>query len=92
MKKTPVNIISGFLGSGKTTAIIQLLGQKTDEEQWAVVINEFGKITGESLLLNTSFNIMGEPIVNHPRVAIRCFYDNGLDSLVLGNFVLEKKA
>ncbi len=45
MKKIPVNIISGFLGSGKTTAILQLLEQKTDEEQWAVVINEFGKVS-----------------------------------------------
>ena len=55
------------------------------------LINEFGKLTGEHLLLNTSFNVMGEPIVNHPREAIRCFYDNGIDMLVLGNFVLEKK-
>jgi len=54
------------------------------------LINEFGSRTGEYLLLNTSFNIMGEPIVNHPREAIRCFYDNGLDVLVLGDFVLEK--
>ena len=54
------------------------------------LINEFAKLTGESLLLNTSFNVMGEPIVMHPREAIRCFYDNGLDCLILGNFVLEK--
>jgi carbamoyltransferase len=54
------------------------------------LINEFGKLTGEYLLLNTSFNVMGEPIVNHPHEAIRCFYDNGLDVLVLNNFVLEK--
>ncbi|MFM1768272.1 MAG: hypothetical protein RJA22_801 [Verrucomicrobiota bacterium] len=56
------------------------------------LLNEFGKLTGEHLLLNTSFNIMGEPIVCHPREAIRCFYDNGLDVLALGNYVLEKKA
>jgi len=54
------------------------------------LINEFGKITGEYLLLNTSFNIMGEPIINHPREAIRCFYDNGLDFLIMNNFVLSK--
>lgn len=54
------------------------------------LLTEFEKLTGESLLLNTSFNLMGEPIVNHPRDAIRCFHDNGLDVLVLGNFVLEK--
>lgn len=56
------------------------------------LIHEFGKLTGEYLLLNTSFNIMGEPIVCHPREAIRCFYDNGLDALILGNFVLEKRS
>lgn len=55
------------------------------------LIAEFEKLTGEGLILNTSFNVMGEPIINHPREAIRCFYDNGLDCLVLGNFVLEKK-
>ena len=54
------------------------------------LINEFGKLSDEPLLLNTSFNIMGEPIVTHPREAVRCFYDNGLDCLALGNFVLEK--
>jgi len=56
------------------------------------LLNHFGKLTGEHLLMNTSFNIMGEPIVCHPREAIRCFYDNGLDVLALGNFVLEKQA
>jgi carbamoyltransferase len=68
----------------------QTVKQGFNPRYWKL-INEFGKRTGEHLLLNTSFNIMGEPIVNHPREAIRCFYDNGLDVLVLGDFVLEKK-
>jgi carbamoyltransferase len=67
----------------------QTVKRSFNERYWRL-INEFGKLTGESLLLNTSFNIMGEPIVMHPREAIRCFYDNGLDCLVLGNLVLEK--
>ncbi len=54
------------------------------------LITEFGKITGEYVILNTSFNIRGEPIVCHPREAIRCFYDTGLDVLVLGNYIIEK--
>jgi G3E family GTPase len=53
MKKIPVNVISGFLGSGKTTAIIQLLNQKTDDEPWAVVINEFGKISIDGQTIRT---------------------------------------
>ena len=56
------------------------------------VIRQFGDLTGEYLVLNTSFNIMGEPIVNTPREAIRCLYDSGIDALVLGSFVLEKNS
>lgn len=41
----PIHIISGFLGAGKTTAIIELLKRKPAKEQWAIVINEFGKIS-----------------------------------------------
>lgn len=69
----------------------QTVNQNFNRRFWNL-INEFGKQTGEYLLLNTSFNIMGEPIICNPREAIRCFYDNGLDVLVMDNFVLEKKS
>ena len=65
MDKIPVNIISGFLGSGKTTAILNILSQKTTDEQWAVIINEFGKISIDSQTLRsfsptgTVFDISG---------------------------------
>ena len=67
----------------------QTVNQQFNRRFWNL-INEFGKLTGEYLLLNTSFNIMGEPMICHPREAIRCFYDNGLDVLVMDDFVLEK--
>lgn len=54
------------------------------------LIEAFGEITGEPVVLNTSFNIKGEPIVCHPREAIKCFMDTGLDALVLGSFLLRK--
>jgi len=54
------------------------------------LLSEFGKLTGEPLLLNTSLNVMGEAICTTPRDAIRCFYDGGLDALVLGNYLLQK--
>jgi carbamoyltransferase len=54
------------------------------------LIEHFGRRTGEYAVLNTSFNIEGEPLVCHPREAIRCFYDTGLDVLIIGKFVLEK--
>jgi carbamoyltransferase len=55
------------------------------------LIRHFGDLTGEYLVLNTSFNIKGEPIVCNPREAIRYFYDTGLDALVIGNFLLNKR-
>ena len=44
-RKIPVTILTGFLGTGKTTAILHLLKKKRPQEQWAVIINEFGKVS-----------------------------------------------
>jgi G3E family GTPase len=57
MGKLPVNIISEFLGSGKTTAIIKLLSLKATDEHWAVIINEFGKISIDSQTLRSISNV-----------------------------------
>ena len=54
------------------------------------LISKFKKITGVPVLINTSFNIKGEPIVCTPEDAIRCFYGTGIDSLILGNFIIKK--
>jgi carbamoyltransferase len=42
------------------------------------------------VVLNTSFNVKGEPIVCNPTDALRTFYNCGMDTLVMGNYVLEK--
>lgn len=55
------------------------------------LISEFGRRTGTPVVLNTSFNVRGEPIVNTPAEAIRGFLDMGLDALVLGNYLLRNK-
>lgn len=54
------------------------------------LITELGKQTGHPVVMNTSFNVRSEPIVCTPLDAVRCFYSNGLDALVMGNFVLTK--
>ena len=54
------------------------------------VLNAFKKLSGHGVLMNTSFNVKGEPIVESPRDAIRTFYDTGLDALVLGPFLIKK--
>lgn len=55
------------------------------------LIREFKKITKCPILVNTSFNIRGEPIVNSPEDAYRCFMGTGLDLLVVGNSIMYKK-
>ena len=55
------------------------------------LINTFGSATGVPVLLNTSFNVAGEPMVDSPKDAINTFISSGIDSLVLGNFILDKK-
>ena len=55
------------------------------------LIEEFKKLTGVPMVLNTSFNIMGEPMVNTPQDALRCFFSSGMDALVIGNFIVEKQ-
>lgn len=67
----------------------QMVKKETNPRYWEL-INEFGKLTGESIVLNSSFNVMGEPIINHPKEAIKCFYDSGIDALFLGNYYLTK--
>ena len=58
---------------------------------WHRLITETGKLTGVPIVLNTSFNIQGEPIVNNPNDAIRSFFSSGLDYLIIGNYLVSKK-
>ncbi|HXY23816.1 MAG TPA: carbamoyltransferase [Candidatus Acidoferrum sp.] len=54
------------------------------------LIDEFEKRTGVPVIMNTSFNLRGEAIVNTPTDAIRTFYSSGMDGLVIGSFQVEK--
>lgn len=54
------------------------------------LLSEFAEITGTPVLLNTSFNVAGEPIVRSPDDAIRDFFATGLDALAIGSYVLRK--
>ena len=55
------------------------------------LIAEFGKLTGCPVVVNTSFNVRGEPIVCTPEDAYKCFMRTEMDVLVIGDFVLEKQ-
>ena len=71
------------------TARVQTVSRNANPRFWTL-INRFEQFTGVPVLLNTSFNLRGEPIVCSPRDAIRTFFTSGLDLLVLDRFVLEK--
>lgn len=71
------------------TSRIQTVSKETNPLYWQL-LKEFEKITGIPMVLNTSFNVQGEPIVCTPEEAIRCFFSTGLDYLVLGNYILWK--
>lgn len=72
------------------TSRIQLVDTKTYQGRYAALLVAFYRKTGVPILLNTSFNLKGEPIVNTPDDAIHTFLRSGLDILVLENYVLTK--
>ena len=55
------------------------------------LISKFKEKTGCPILINTSFNVRGEPIVNSPEDAFKCFMGTELDTLVIGNCFLKKE-
>jgi carbamoyltransferase len=54
------------------------------------LITAFNKITGVPIVLNTSFNLNNEPIVESPADALRTFFSSGLDALIIGPYLLKK--
>jgi carbamoyltransferase len=71
------------------SARIQTVHKKTNPRYYAV-ISKFKEKTGCPVVVNTSFNVRGEPIVNTPEDAFRCFMGTDLDVLVVGNCFLRK--
>jgi carbamoyltransferase len=71
------------------SARIQTVTQKNNKPYFDL-ISKFKEITGCPVIVNTSFNVRGEPIVNTPTDAFNCFMGTELDYLVIGNCILEK--
>ncbi len=58
---------------------------------WEIkLIKEFKKITGVPVIINTSMNVMGEPIVNTPEEAYQMILKTDMDFIVLGNYLVKK--
>jgi len=71
------------------TARIQTINKETNKPYYDL-ISKFKEKTGCPVIVNTSFNVRGEPIVNTPTDAFNCFMGTELDYLVIGNCILDK--
>ena len=72
------------------SARIQTVHRDTNARYWAL-LSAFKQRTGCPVLVNTSFNVRGEPIVCTPEDAFRCFMGTEIESLVVGNCLLMKE-
>jgi carbamoyltransferase len=72
------------------SARIQTVHKETNEKYWRL-IKAFHDLTGCGLIVNTSFNVRGEPIVCTPEDAYQCFMRTEMDYLVMGDFLFDKK-
>jgi len=73
------------------TARVQTVSRKENQFYYDI-IRAFYELTGVAVILNTSFNIRGEPIVNTPVDAVRCFYGTGIDALAMPPYLFVKNA
>ena len=72
------------------SARIQTVSRETNPIFYDLIA-EFYKLTGVPVIINTSFNVRGEPIVCTPEDAFRCFMRTNMDFLVMGEFILDKR-
>jgi carbamoyltransferase len=71
------------------TARLQTV-ERQDNPRFYELIQEFGRLRGIPVVLNTSFNLAGEPLVNSPRDALRTFFTSGLHALIIGRYLVRK--
>ena len=84
-KKEVLPAITHVDGTGRLQSVY-----KEQNPKYYNLIESFGEATGVPVILNTSFNLKGEPIVNTPAEAFNSFYKSGMDYLVLGNYIVDK--
>jgi carbamoyltransferase len=73
------------------TARVQTVREETNPVLYRL-LKEFEALTGVPVLINTSFNVKGEPIVETPRDAVICFLTTGIDNLILHDMLISKNA
>ena len=84
-KRNVIPAVTHVDGTGRLQTVREEINPK-----YYRLIETFGQATGVPVVLNTSFNLKGEPIVNTPEEAFSTFAQSGMDMLVLGDYVIEK--
>ncbi|MFN7985569.1 MAG: carbamoyltransferase C-terminal domain-containing protein, partial [Vicinamibacterales bacterium] len=79
-----------ILPSATSGVRVQTVDEASGLPRFCKLLNAFGEAAGAPILVNTSFNGFREPIVCSPRDAVRVFYGTGLDTLVIGQFIIRK--
>lgn len=73
------------------TARVQVVRREDNERLWEL-LGAFGALTGVPVLLNTSFNLRGQPVIRDPELALRTYLSSNLDHLVLGDHLISRVA
>lgn len=84
-KRELIPAVTHVDGTGRLQSVI-----RESSPLYARVIEEFERLTGVPVVLNTSFNLRGEPIVHRPEEALNDFLNTGMDALFLGPYLIEK--
>src|SRR6266403_1659014 len=87
-KPEAARLLEGFLLPGNRVRL-HVVEQAANSALWRL-LNRFGEFAPAPMLVNTSFNLFGEPLVVAPRDAVRSYFCSGIDALVIGNFSLAK--
>lgn len=90
VKEHWINKIPAVIQNDDATCRAQVIFKDRNEFCWEV-LEQFYTLTGVPVLLNTSFNSHGEPIINHPSHALNHFKNDIIDVLILNNMIIEKK-
>jgi carbamoyltransferase len=85
-KRSAIAAVDHVDGTGRVQSLV-----RAENPLYYDLITRFGQKTGVPVLLNTSFNVRGEPIMFAPEQAIECFLGEDMDALALGNLFIEKR-
>ncbi len=87
-KPEAARLLEGFLLPGNRVRL-HVVERAANSALWRL-LNRFGEFAPAPMLVNTSFNLFGEPLVVAPRDAVRSYFCSGIDALIIGNFSLAK--